>query len=47
MPTSRSLGGGGAQVWGVGAPEGVKASAVDAVVKVLIYSCQRGYRAMK
>ncbi len=32
----------GAQVWGVGAPEGVKASANDAVVEVLIYPCQRG-----
>ena len=27
----------GAQVWGVGAPEGVKASADDAIAKVLLY----------
>ena len=37
----------GAEVWGVGAPEGVKVSADDAVVEVLNYPCQRGYRAMK
>ena len=37
----------GAQVWGVGAPEGVKASADDAIAKVLLYPCQRGYRAIK